>query len=124
MSELLPCPFCGGDKLKLRLLGDQRAYVCQDCEAQGPKSLESGSIPYSGEFPLAWNRRASQAEIERLKAALTVCLEAVNKAGGTALGVAMSGKNHPNPDGALMGVFQACQEASAKGAAALSGSKE
>lgn len=28
---------------------------------------------------------------------------------GTCLGVAMSGRDHPNPDGALMGIFEKAQ---------------
>lgn len=63
---------------------------------------------------------ANQARIAVLEKALKSALEAVNKAGGVALGVAMSGRNHPNPDGALMDVFQTCQAVSGAAAAALS----
>ena len=116
MTELLPCPFCGSADINTE--GPcYDAFMCNGCGAS------QYDQPGHAEAIAAWNTRASQAEIERLRKALTACLEAVNKAGGTALGVAMSGKHHPDPEGALMGVFQSCQEASAVGSAALSGSK-
>lgn len=34
----------------------------------------------------------------------------LGKVQGVCLGVAMSGKDHPNPDGALMEIFQEAQE--------------
>jgi len=46
--------------------------------------------------------------------------EALNKAGGTALGLAMS-TEHPDPDAALTEIFQACQAASGKLADLLRG---
>jgi uncharacterized protein with von Willebrand factor type A (vWA) domain len=56
--------------------------------------------------------QSAQAEATRLKEKLDeagkVIAEAVKfaeRAGGTCLGVAMSGSNHPNPDGALMDLF-------------------
>lgn len=54
-----------------------------------------------------------------LTTALQIALQALDKAGGTCLGVAMSGDSHPAPDEALMGVFETCRDASAQVRAAL-----
>lgn len=63
MSELLPCPFCGGTNLKSG--GDDKVVGtwCLTCEASGPNQYGRHE----------WNTRAnasSQAEIERLRTAL------------------------------------------------------
>lgn len=43
---------------------------------------------------------------------LRAAYDALCKAAGTALGVAISGKAHPNPDEVLTEVFHACTDAS------------
>jgi hypothetical protein len=55
-----------------------------------------------------------------LRAALKDCLEALDRAAGTSLGIALSGSHHPNPDGALMEVYEACQKAASETRAVLS----
>lgn len=69
VSELLPCPFCGGPA---RVLTDQVSVaMCDGCDAEGPASeSEEGAIRQ-------WNRRAIdsataslRAEVERLTAGL------------------------------------------------------
>lgn len=91
----------------------------QDWSGFKPGPAPTVSAPYEAEETTL----VPVGELERLRKALKVCLDDVNKAGGTALGVAMSGKNHPNPDGALMDVFQSCQEAAVKASDALSEGK-
>lgn len=49
---------------------------------------------------------------DRILETLKLAAAAIDKAGGTCLGVAMSGGDHPNPSGALMEVFETCQSAS------------
>jgi hypothetical protein len=52
-----------------------------------------------------------------VEAGLTVCIDRVHElesflgqVQGVSLGVAMSGKDHPNPDGVLMDLFRKAQE--------------
>lgn len=45
---------------------------------------------------------------DALKDALKSAHELLAKCGGTALGIAMSGKDHPNPDEKLEELFQLC----------------
>lgn len=60
MSELKPCPFCGG-KAYLAIEDIFYTAMCEDCNAivmaDKDKELAIGN----------WNKRASDAEIERLK---------------------------------------------------------
>jgi len=53
---------------------------------------------------------ASDAEVARLREALEKAGTFAGQTGGTCLGLAMSGRKHPDPDGALMGLFHAAQE--------------
>jgi hypothetical protein len=57
-DELLPCPFCGGTKIKFILSGDERVYGCADCGCVGPQCLPSGDKPYGPETVTAWNSRS------------------------------------------------------------------
>lgn len=52
-----------------------------------------------------------RAEVERKDAALGDAAKVISGVAGTVLGVAMSGDDHPDPDGALMGVVETCQDA-------------
>ena len=57
MSDLLPCPFCGGEA-KWVSGGPGSAYVsCMSC----PAETGDGSIP---RIAAAWNRRTVQAQID------------------------------------------------------------
>lgn len=64
---------------------------------------------------------AKDRRIEALKAALASQMHFLGEVAGTCLGLAMSGKDHPDPDGALMGLFNAAQSHTADVRAALSG---
>lgn len=53
MSELKPCPFCGGEPEKVyRSTGQTTQIVCTGCKAQFPKSTCENA------YDDAWNRRA------------------------------------------------------------------
>ncbi len=66
MSELKPCPFCGGrTTAKTRYIGygslglgshDEYRVVCQECRAS------SDEYRYEAEAIAAWNRRAEPSE--------------------------------------------------------------
>lgn len=64
-------------------------------------------------------RNAQALQKEELVEAAKRALAALQGAAGTALGVAMSGNEHPAPDLALMGTYTACSEASADLATAI-----
>ena len=73
------------------------------------------------------DRKAAAAEITRLRAevelkdeALSASAKVLAEIAGTVLGVSMSGDDHPDPDGALMGVVETCQDAFEAARAALS----
>lgn len=53
-----------------------------------------------------------KASAEELAIHLRAAYDLLQKAGGTALGLAMSGSNHPDPDGALMEIQALVQEIS------------
>jgi Lar family restriction alleviation protein len=69
--ELKPCPFCGGEA-EFHRIGDRRFSTtigCTNCGAM----IETGETFNHGR---AWNTRVAEAEIERLRAALTGLLRA------------------------------------------------
>lgn len=65
VEELLPCPFCGGDDLKLHedFSEDEprRAYAwhvfCQNCHCHGRNNFPIGWAETQDEAVTAWNRR-------------------------------------------------------------------
>lgn len=58
MSELKPCPFCGG---KAKLLGFTRFWVqCEPCGAQTPLYV------FEDAAEEAWNRRVGDDLMERM----------------------------------------------------------
>jgi len=56
MSELKPCPFCGGTKLKSGGNNYDCGIRCQTCEASGPNQY--------GNYE--WNTRAAHTAVEVL----------------------------------------------------------
>ena len=55
MSELKPCPFCGGEAKLYSAFKKKKAFVlCKSCEASSPMRTEAEAIE-------AWNRRANDA---------------------------------------------------------------
>lgn len=56
---------------------------------------------------------------EAASAMLMKALAFIDKASGTALGIAMSGRNHPNPDGVLTDLAEEGMDLSAEIRAAL-----
>lgn len=54
--------------------------------------------------------KAKARECDKLRAALRSAHELLAKCGGTAMGIAMSGSNHPNPDEKLNELFTLCNE--------------
>lgn len=76
--KLLSCPFCGAEAI---VCGNNehnpRHWVmCRECHA-----CPQGDLPESVQAIAAWNTRASQAEIERLREALAWVRK--NYAGGS-----------------------------------------
>jgi hypothetical protein len=80
MSDLLPCPFCGGEA-ELYLTGGDKgdiAYVqCEDCHSKTPCFTHDGTTPeffpegqYVHECKLVWNTRADNTVIKELAEAL------------------------------------------------------
>lgn len=68
ISELKPCPFCGGDRLK----HFGKEIQCQQCQALGP-------LPADGEVTHQividwWNRRASAAEAAVSRQQSYICI--------------------------------------------------
>ena len=77
-DDLKPCPFCGYDKIQITA-DENQGYkwgraVCICCNAVGPEVRtgydKSFEAPWRAEAKAEWNRRASDAEIERLRAVL------------------------------------------------------
>ena len=55
MTELKPCPFCGGEAEKVyRSTGQTTQIVCKGCKAQFPKSTNANA------YDDAWNTRAER----------------------------------------------------------------
>ncbi len=72
MSELKPCPFCGGKEIGHRHSNKTGiGYVCMTCETTGP--FIYGDAEYEepwAEAEEAWNTRAPEAREADLKAKL------------------------------------------------------
>jgi len=93
-EKLLPCPFCGASA-SIERLGDRSRstiYQCDSCSC----SLETGEEWGHGSD---WNRRTLPPSIR----------DFLGKVQGVCMGVAMSGRDHPNTDGALMELFNEAQ---------------
>lgn len=60
-----------------------------------------------------------QAEVERRGALIEPLLLFVNKAGGTMLGLAMSGYNHPNPDEVMLDLARESMDLASRASEAL-----
>lgn len=50
-THVLPCPFCGGTDLRVRLVYIGRYIVCTTCNAFGPDVMGDDAVK-------GWNRRA------------------------------------------------------------------
>lgn len=106
-DQIAPCPFCNGKAAAKVHAGTARTSIpgfsgarffrgfikCTNCgamsqQAKNPKAMHD-----------AWNRRALPPAIR----------DFLGKMQGVCMGVAMSGRDHPNPDGALMGLFNEAQ---------------
>ena len=76
-DDLKPCPFCGYDEIQITVDENQGTKwgraVCFSCNAVGPEVRtgydKSFEAPWRAEAAAEWNRRASDTEIERLRAA-------------------------------------------------------
>ena len=62
-QQLKPCPFCGGHMHMLRY---RERLSCMNCGAEGP----DGKAQDLQSLLTAWNTRAADAEVERLRAQL------------------------------------------------------
>lgn len=63
MSALKPCPFCGGQDFDYMLDGGMHV-MCNDCGTTGP----NGDTCTTDAAIAAWNRRAGDNEVEKLRA--------------------------------------------------------
>ena len=63
MSELLPCPHCGSDRITVMNIRDGQQAVCKDCKSCGSPTFhgKDGFQATWGHAVAAWNRRASLA---------------------------------------------------------------
>lgn len=91
-DNLLPCPFCGGDPHLMHCGAATYMMQCLQCKA----TTDDGSLD---RISANWNRRAIPPSIR----------DFLGKMQGVCMGVAMSGRDHPNPDGALMELFNEAQ---------------
>ena len=73
MSDLLPCPFCGGEaEFSLGETGDGKEWhyiECTECEAMGPRvQYADHNIAIKDALAEAWNSRAIPAADARAEA--------------------------------------------------------
>lgn len=62
-EKLLPCPFCGGNRLTMNDSGyDDWFLVCDDCGADGPTAVTRYNAKY------LWNDRSAPREAPPAKA--------------------------------------------------------
>lgn len=54
MTELKPCPFCGGEHISLKrgLSANSHYAICSDCFAAGPMGTKKDAVEL-------WNRRVN-----------------------------------------------------------------
>lgn len=96
-DDLLPCPFCGGTEIHIDDNGYEEWLQCVGCNAAGPYTEDDAEAGVS--LKEAWNRRSVPPSVR----------DFLGKMQGVCMGVAMSGRDHPNPDGALMELFNEAQ---------------
>jgi len=63
MSDLLPCPFCGNERVAMLVIRDGRRGHCFHCHAEGPPRYHSPKGQPSAEERAidAWNNRTPAA---------------------------------------------------------------
>lgn len=55
-KALMPCPFCGSDKLECSIYMSSGVVECNSCGTVGPTSNDEGNEGFEGAIK-AWNRR-------------------------------------------------------------------
>jgi Lar family restriction alleviation protein len=74
MSALKPCPFCGGEALYTPTCHID-VVQCRVCGAQGMAAMGQPEAAIA-----AWNRRAGDDEVEKLREVLRIAIEALDAA--------------------------------------------
>ena len=65
-TAILPCPFCGGGRIKAHHIRDGRSMGCMDCGATVHKF--NGPTDITDALMAKWNRRAPSPEVATLRA--------------------------------------------------------
>lgn len=60
-TELMPCPFCGSDRITVWTIRDGQQAVCKDCKSTGAPTYHgpAGFEQTRNQAAEAWNRRAA-----------------------------------------------------------------
>jgi reverse gyrase len=79
MSDLKPCPFCGGEAQHEHLENGRHSVGCADADGtcMGFQTLQTFAT--EREATDAWNTRASEAEVVRLQTVLGELVASIDK---------------------------------------------